>query len=68
MVGDGLVAEEVFTVQAATELLQKAKHIVDAVDHREAEKVLLPVERGCKSKTRDNLQQHPRASCTFPHI
>lgn len=54
MLGDGLITEEVFTVQAAAELLQKTKHIVDAVHHGEAEKVLLPVKRGCRSRTGDN--------------
>lgn len=46
MLGDGLVAEEVLTVQAATEFLQEAQHVVDAVHHGEAEKVLLPIKRG----------------------
>lgn len=50
MVGNGLIAEEVFAVQAAAELLQEAKHIVDAVHHGEAEKVLLPIKRGCGRK------------------
>lgn len=51
MLGNGLITEEVFTVQAATEFLQKAEHIVDAVHHREAQKMLLPIKRGCESKT-----------------
>lgn len=46
MLGNGLVAEEVLTVQAATKFLQEAEHIVDAVHHGQAEKVLLPIERG----------------------
>lgn len=58
MLGNGLITEEVFTVQAAAELLQKTKHIVDAVHHREAEKVLLPIKCGWKSKTGDHLKQH----------
>lgn len=52
MLGDGLIAEEVFTVQAAAKLLQKAQHIVDAVHHGEAEEVLLPIECGWRSKAR----------------
>ncbi len=52
VLGNGLITEEVFTVQAAAELLQKTKHIVNAVHHREAEKVLLPIKRSCKSKNR----------------
>lgn len=51
MLGNGLITEEVFTVQAAAELLQKAEHIVDAVHHREAEEMLLPIKCGCRSKT-----------------
>ena len=51
MLGNGLITEEVFTVQAAAELLQKAEHIVDAVHHREAEEVLLPIKCGWRSKT-----------------
>jgi hypothetical protein len=43
---DGLVAEQVLAVQAAAELLQEAQHVPDAVDHRQAEQVLLAVERG----------------------
>lgn len=58
MLGNGLIAEEVFTVQAAAELLQETEHIVDAVHHGEAEKVLLPIKCGCKSKTWDHLRQH----------
>lgn len=46
MLGNGLVAEEVLAVQAATKFLQEAEHVVDAVHHRQAEKVLLPIERG----------------------
>lgn len=46
MLGNGLVTEEVLTVQAATKFLQEAEHIVDAVHHRQAEEVLLPIERG----------------------
>ena len=45
---DWLIAEQVFAVQRAAELLQEAQHVVDAVHHREAEQVLLPVKRGCK--------------------
>lgn len=48
---NGLIAEEVFTVQATTELLEETKHIVDAVHHREAQKMLLPIKCGWKRKT-----------------
>lgn len=44
MLGDGLVAEEVLTVQAAAQLLQKTQDVVYAVHHRKAEEVLLPIE------------------------
>lgn len=50
MLGDWLVTEEVFTVQAATELLEEAQHVANAVDHRQTQKVLLPIEGGWKSK------------------
>lgn len=56
MLGNGLITEEVFTVQAAAELLQKTKHIVNAVHHGEAEKVLLPIKCGWKSKTGGPLE------------
>lgn len=46
VLGNGLVAEEVLAVQAATKFLQEAEHVVDAVHHRQAEEVLLPIERG----------------------
>lgn len=58
MLANGLITEEVFTVQAATEFLQKTKHIVDAIHHGEAQKVLLPIKCGWKSKTGDHLKQH----------
>lgn len=51
VLGNGLVAEEVLTVQAATKFLQEAEHVVDAVHHRQAEEVLLPIERGWKIQT-----------------
>lgn len=57
MLGNGLITEEVLTVQAATELLQETKHIVDAVHHGEAQKVLLPIKRGCGRKTVDGLNE-----------
>ncbi|KAF3845574.1 hypothetical protein F7725_008737 [Dissostichus mawsoni] len=41
---DWLIAEQVFAVQRAAEFLQEAQHVVDAVHHREAEQVLLPVK------------------------
>lgn len=56
MLGNGLITEEVLTVQATTELFQKAKHIVDAVHHGEAQKMLLPIKCGCKSKTGRHLK------------
>lgn len=56
MLCNGLITEKVFTVQAATELLQKTKHIVDAVHHGEAQKMLLPIKCGWKSKTEDHLK------------
>lgn len=46
MLSNGLVTEEVLAVQAATKFLQEAEHIVNAVHHGKAEKVLLPIERG----------------------
>lgn len=58
MLGNGLITEEVFTVQAATEFLQETKHIVDAVHHGEAQKVLLPIKCGCKREAgRNHLKQ-----------
>lgn len=46
VLANGLITEEVFTVQAAAELLEKTKHVVDAVHHGEAQKMLLPIKRG----------------------
>lgn len=46
VLGNGLVTEEVLAVQAATKFLQETEHVVNAVHHRQAEKVLLPIERG----------------------
>lgn len=62
MLGNGLIAEEVFAVQAAAELLQETEHVVDAVHHGEAEKVLLPVERGWRRKTGENKNSRFRAT------
>lgn len=64
MLGDGLITEEVFTVQAAAELLQKTKHIVDAVHHGEAEKVLLPIKCGWRSRNGDDSR---RLEAVFKH-
>lgn len=68
MLGDGLIAEEVFTVQAATEFLQKTKHIVNTVDHREAQKVLLPIKRGWKSETGTPLETTAPRGHSCSHI
>lgn len=56
MLGYGLIAEEVFTVQAAAQLLQKTKDVVYTVYHRKAEKVLLPVKCGCNTASPDHLK------------
>lgn len=56
MLGYGLVAEEVFTVEAAAQLLQKTKDVVYTVHHGKAEKVLLPIKRGCKRASPDHLK------------
>lgn len=56
MLANGLITEQVFTVQAAAELLQKTKHIVNAVHHGKAEKVLLPIKCGWTSRTGDHLK------------
>lgn len=56
MLGNGLITEEIFTVQAAAELLQETKHIVDAVHHRKAEKMLLSIKRGWKGTPVDYLK------------
>lgn len=49
---EGLVAEEVVTLQAATQLLQEAQHIANAVHHQQALEVLLPLERSCNWKAK----------------
>lgn len=56
MLGDGLVAEQVFAVQAAAQLLQKTKDVVYTVHHGEAEEVLLPIKRGWRGKSSDHLK------------
>lgn len=60
MLGNGLITEEVFTVQAAAEFLQKTKHIVDAVHHGKAEKVLLPIKCGWKSRAVEHMKSQFR--------
>lgn len=40
-----LVAEEVVTQEAATELLQEAQDVADAVHCQQAQEMLLPLER-----------------------
>lgn len=40
-----LVAEEIVTQEAATQLLQEAQHIPDAVHHQQALEMLLPLKR-----------------------
>jgi len=42
---EGLVAEEIVTQEAATELLQEAQDIPDAVHYQEAQEMLLPLKR-----------------------
>lgn len=66
VLGNGLVTEEVLAVQAATQFLQEAQHVVDAVHHRQAEKVLLPVERGYKIQTGGSTLNP--SSCTLAQI
>lgn len=51
MLGDGLIAEEVFTVQATAQLLQKAKDVVYAVHHGQAEQVLLSIKCSWRGKS-----------------
>lgn len=68
MLGNGLITEEVFTVQAAAELLQKTKHIVDAVHHGEAEKMLLPIKCGWKRKTGRPLETTSQFRSNFSPI
>lgn len=68
MLGNGLITEEVFTVQTATEFLQKTKHIVDAVHHGEAEEMLLPIEGGWKSKTGRPLETTGRFGNKFAQM
>ena len=58
VLSDGLVAEEVFTVQAAAELLKKAQHVAHAVHHRQAQQVLLPIEGGCRREDSGERQLH----------
>lgn len=67
MLGNGLITEEVFTVQAAAELLEKTKHIVDAIHHGEAEKVLLPIKCGCGCKTGGPLETTSQSRSRFSH-
>lgn len=43
--GEGLVAEEVITQEASAQLGEEAEHVPDAVHHRQAPQVLLPIER-----------------------
>lgn len=62
MLGYRFIAEEVFTVQAATELLQKAKHIVDTIHHGKAEKVLLSIKCSWNSRTFEHFKSQFR--CT----
>lgn len=62
MLGYGLVAEEVLAVQAAAQLLQKPKDVVYAVDHGEAEEVLLPIERSWRAKAAEHLKS--QYACT----
>lgn len=62
MLGYGLIAEEVFTVQAAAQLLQKTEDVVYAVDHGEAEEVLLPIKCSWKGKSSDHLKSPLRPS------
>lgn len=42
---EGLVAEEVVTQQAATQLLQEAQDVPDAVHYQQALQMLLPLKR-----------------------
>lgn len=42
---EGLVAEEIVTQQAATQLLQEAQHVPDAVHYQQALEMLLPLKR-----------------------
>lgn len=42
---EGLVAEEVVTQQAATQLLQEAQDVPDAVHHQQVLQMLLPLKR-----------------------
>ena len=58
MLSDGLVAEEVLTEEAATELLQEAQHVANAVHHRQAQQVLLPIEGGCRREDSGERQLH----------
>lgn len=63
MLGYGLVAEEVFAVQAAAQLLQEAKDVVYTVHHGKAEEVLLPVKGSWRGKSSDHLKsQHARTN------
>lgn len=56
VLGYGLIAEEVFTVQTTAQLLQKTKDVVYTVHHGKAEEVLLPVECSWRGKSSDPLE------------
>lgn len=62
MLGYGLIAEEVFTVQAAAQLLQKTKDVVYTVHHGKAEEVLLPIKCSWRARSSDHLKS--RDACT----
>lgn len=65
MLGYGLVAEEVLTVQTAAQLLQETKDVVYAVHHGKAEEVLLPVKRGWRREAPRRVNSRRRDGALF---